>query len=192
MIGRTTAILTRATCILQLGLAASALALSADTNPSTISRVIDQLEAVHSFSDVTISPDGHWITWSEPAPAGADGTVIFVASRTEPSAKPVRVTAVTDANIFVTEEGVAWSPDSRRLAFLSYASNPQQQQIYVADASAPAQATKLTSLGGYVTDLRWTPDGKNVGFLYASGGGGGGPLQAAKAETGVIGSAIHN
>ncbi|MFL6416611.1 MAG: prolyl oligopeptidase family serine peptidase [Bryobacteraceae bacterium] len=190
--GRPTVVLTRATWILQLGLLTWAAQPPAAADRSTITRVIDQLEAVHSFSEVTISPDGRWVTWTEPAPAGGDGTVILVANRTEPNAKPVRVTALSDPNVFVAEEGVAWSPDSRRLAFLSYASNPQQQQIYLAKVSAPAQATKLTSLDGYVTDLRWTPDGKNVGFLYASGGGGGGPLEAAKAETGVIGSAIHN
>ena len=112
--------------------------------------------------------------------------------RTQTSGKPVRVTTVTDPKSFVTEEGVAWSPDSRRLAFLSYGSDHKQKQIYVTNVQSPTQARKLTSLDGYVTDLRWTPDGQSIGFLYAAGGGGGGPLQAAKAETGVIGSAIHN
>ncbi len=192
MIGRTTAVLTRSTCILQLGLSAAAIALPADTNTSTISRVIDQLEAVHSFSEITISPDGHWVTWSEPAPGGVDGTAIFLADRTQPGVKPHRLTALADSSSYVTEEGLAWSPDSRRVAFLSYAGDPKQEQVYVAEVTSTTQAKKLTSLDGYVTDLRWTSDGQNIGFLYAAGGGGGGPLQAAKAETGVIGAAIHN
>src|SRR3954453_16147092 len=192
MIGRITAVFTRLTCILQLGLLAAAVALPADTNASTVSRVIDQLEAVHSFSEVTISPDGHWVTWSEPAPGGVDGTAIFLADRTQPSVKPLRITAVSDPKSYVTEEGLAWSRDSRRVAFLSYASDPKQAQVYALTVASTIQAKKLTSLDGYVTDLRWTSDGQNIGFLYAGGGGGGGPLQAASAETGVIGAAIHN
>jgi dipeptidyl aminopeptidase/acylaminoacyl peptidase len=150
------------------------------------------LEAVHSFSGVTISPDGHWVTWSEPAPGGVDGTVIYLADRIQPNSKPARVTAAADPKSFVTEEAIAWSPDSRRLAFLSYAGDPKQEQIYIADVASPTQTKKITSLDGYLTELHWTPDGQSIGFLYAAGGGGGGPLQAAKAETGVIGSAIHN
>jgi len=196
MTGRTAAFpaaaLTRAVGILCLGLLTSAASWPADTNSSTVTRVIDQLEAVHSFSDVSISPDGHWVAWVEPAPGGVDGSAILFADRTQRGAKPVRLTALADASSYITEGTVAWSPDSRRLAFLSYASDPKQEQVYVADPAKPAGAVKLTSLNGYVTDLRWTPDGHNIGFLYASGGGGGGPLQAAKPETGVIGSAIHN
>src|SRR3954451_19292973 len=193
MIGRTSVVLTRASWIFSLGLLASAAAWSADTNSAAVNRVLDQLEAVHSFSGVTISPDAHWVTWSEPAPGGADGNVILLADRTQRTQKPVRITGVADPKSFATEEGLAWSPDSRRLAFLSYGSDPKQEQVYVVDVGTPASsAKKLTSLDGYVTDLRWTPDGQNIGFLYAAGGGGGGPLQAAKAETGVIGSAIHN
>ncbi len=192
MIGRTIPSLMRVVCLLSLGLLTSAALPAADPNSSTITRVIDQLEAVHSFSGVSISPDGHWVAWVEPAPGGFDGTAILLADRTQKSPKPVRLTALADASTYITEEAVAWSPDSRRLAFLSYASNPKQEQVYVADPANPAGAVKLTWLDGYVTDLRWTPDGQNIGFLYAPGGGGGGPLQAAKPETGVIGSAIHN
>jgi dipeptidyl aminopeptidase/acylaminoacyl peptidase len=51
---------------------------------------------------------------------------------------------------------------------------------------------KLTNLKGYVRDIRWSPDGKELAFLYAENGGGGGPLEAVPAQTGVIGSEIHN
>ncbi|MFL6447144.1 MAG: prolyl oligopeptidase family serine peptidase [Bryobacteraceae bacterium] len=177
---------------MKLGLLASAVAWCADSNSSKISRVIDQLEAVHSFSGVTISPDGHWVTWSEPAPGGASGRLIYLADRTRPASKPARVTAVVDGTSFVTEQSLAWAPDSHRFAFLSYANDPKQEQIYLANVGSEIKPRKLTQLAGYVTDLRWTPDGQNIGFLYAAGGGGGGPLEAAKVETGVIGSAIHN
>jgi dipeptidyl aminopeptidase/acylaminoacyl peptidase len=155
-------------------------------------RVIDQLEQVHSFAHVTISPDGRWVTWTEPAPGGVDGPAIFLADRTNKSTPPKRITAVANTSAYVTENSMAWSPDSRRLAFLSHAANADQAQVYVVTIGGASQPKPLTKLAGYVTDLRWRPDGQSISFLYAAGGGGGGPLQAAKVETGVIGSAIHN
>src|SRR5690242_211888 len=137
MIGRINARFTRAIHIVCLGLLTSAFVWPADQDSSTITRVIDQLEAVHSFSDVSISPDGGWVAWVEPAPSGVDGTVIRLVDRTHKGAEPVRLTALADGSSFVTEESVAWSPDSKRLAFLSYASDPKQEQIYVAEPAKP-------------------------------------------------------
>lgn len=179
-------------CRLSLAILATQAGQCADTNSSTINQVIEQLEAVRSYSGVTISPDGHWVAWVEPATGAAAGSAIYLADRTDTTPKPVRVTALANAASFVSEEGVAWSPDSRRFAFLSYAGDAGQAQVYISDVPAKSKPRQLTSVSGYVADVRWTPDGKSVGFLYAAGGGGGGPLQAAKAETGVIGSAIHN
>src|SRR5437763_15555891 len=101
MMGRTTAVLARATCILQIGLAAAAVALPADTNTSTISRVVDQLEAVHSFSEASISPDGHWVPWTDAAPGSIDGSAIFLVDRTQPGTKPHRIAASADPNCYV-------------------------------------------------------------------------------------------
>ncbi len=182
----------RAGGLVTIGLAAAILGWSADRNASTMDRVIDQLEQVHSFSGVTISPDGRWVTWIESAPGGADGSVIYLADRTDKSTRSKRITAVANTNTYATEDSVAWSSDSHRLAFLSQAADASQAQVYVVTIGEEDKPKLLTKLAGYVTDLRWRPDGQSVSFLYAAGGGGGGPLQAAKVETGVIGSAIHN
>lgn len=178
--------------LLAVSLLASTFAWSADRGASTIDRVIDQLEQVHTYSGVAISPDGRQVVWTEPAPHGADGTAIYVADRQNRSASPRRVTAVDAAGGYVTEGSVVWSPDSQQLAFLSHADKPEQAQVYVVGLSGKAKPKRMTSLDGFVTDLHWLPDGQKLSFLYAAGGGGGGPLEAAKVETGVIGSAIHN
>jgi dipeptidyl aminopeptidase/acylaminoacyl peptidase len=177
---------------MKIGLAMTTIGWSADRNASMMDRVIDQLEKVHSFSGVTISPDGRWVTWIEQAPAGAEGSIIYLVNREDKSAQAKRITAVASMNTYVTENSVAWSEDSQRLAFLSRATDPEQAQVYVVAIGGVDKPKQLTKIAGYVTDLRWRPDGQSVSFLYTAGGGGGGPLQAAKAETGVIGSAIHN
>jgi dipeptidyl aminopeptidase/acylaminoacyl peptidase len=51
---------------------------------------------------------------------------------------------------------------------------------------------RVTDLKGYVTDIRWASQGNRLAFLYAENGGGGGPLEAVPAQTGAIGSDIHN
>src|SRR5207253_1583780 len=84
-----------------------------------------------------------------------------------------------------------WSPDSKTLAVFSTAGENEQAQLWTvhADGSNPQ---KLTHLRGYAARPRWSHDGKQIALLYIEGAGGGGPLMAAPASTGVIDTAIHN
>ena len=158
---------------------------------SQIDRVLHQLEDVHTFSDVTISPDGRWITWIEPASHESDKGVLYLLDWKDPSAHARRIVPANEA---VHPSGVTWSGNSTQFAF--FASKSSQKQIFVfpvSSASAPdAQARRMSNLDGYATDVRWSPDGKRLAFLYAESGGGGGPLEAVPAQTGSIGSDIHN
>ena len=54
-----------------------------------------------------------------------------------------------------------WSPDSKRLAFLS--DRESTQQIYVI-SPAGGEATQLTRFDGGVTGFDWSPDGKRMVF----------------------------
>ncbi len=148
---------------------------------SQIDRVLHQLEQVHSFSGISISPDGKWVAWTQPVPGEAQNTEIYLVNWNDSSAKPRRVSAGSS---------VAWSPDSAQLAFLSHPGS-SQDQVFVVPA-AGGNPRRLTNLKGYVTDIHWAPDGKRLAFLYAENGGGGGPLEAVPAQTGPIGSDIHN
>jgi dipeptidyl aminopeptidase/acylaminoacyl peptidase len=102
---------------------------------------------------------------------------------------PHRLSAGDGKSAFL-EHGIAWSPDSSQIAFLSNAGS-DQEQIAVA-AAGSLKARRLTQLKGYITAVRWSPDGKELAFLYAENGSGGGPLEAVPAQTGAIGSEIHN
>ncbi|HEV8147019.1 MAG TPA: S9 family peptidase [Bryobacteraceae bacterium] len=59
-----------------------------------------------------------------------------------------------------------WSPDSKRLAFLS--DREANQQIYVI-SPAGGEATQLTRFEGGVSGFEWSPDGRHI--VFASTGG---------------------
>ena len=138
-----------------------------------------------TFSGVSISPDGHWVTWEQVAADHSGDTEIYLLDRTNSSAKPARINS-GDEDIGHREHGVVWSSDSKQFAFLR-----DQNQIYMADAVS-RKVRLLADLHGYVTDVRWRPDGAGLAYLFAANGGGGGPLEAVPAQTGVIGGETHN
>jgi len=155
---------------------------------SKIDDVLHQLEQVHTFSGVSISPDGKWIAWSP----GQDGSArygIYLLDWKNPTAKPEGLSAAEGKGSFRQTPPV-WSPDSTQVAFFSDVGG-EGQQVYVLPLRS-RKARRLTRVKGYMTDLRWSPQGDRLSFLYAENGGGGGPLEAVPAQTGAIGSDIHN
>jgi dipeptidyl aminopeptidase/acylaminoacyl peptidase len=138
-----------------------------------IDKMLAELERVHHFGGVSISPDGQSITWAEDAAGGK--SEIYLRSH----GKTARV---------MEGSGVAWAGDSQRFAFISEARG--SAEVYV--ASAGSEPRQLTHVTGDVSDLRWSPDGKQIAFLNVKGGGAGGPLAAVAAQTGVIGSGFEN
>ena len=151
--------------------------------------VLHQLEQVHRFSGVGISPDGRWVSWIS-GPAGSTTESVYVEDLNAKDPKPRRVQA-GDALESSGVAGIAWSADSARLAFLSHADSGQDQ-IYIATPAKSTKAKQITNLKGYVTHLQWLGGSSEIAFLYAEHGGGAGPLAAVPAQTGVIGSDIHN
>lgn len=155
---------------------------------SRIDQVLSQLEQVRSFSGVSISPDGKWVAWTLPTQEDNGNSEIYLAD-SKGAAKARRITA-GDGRALFRESGVAWSPDSSRIAFFSNAGGAQDQ-VFVLPVGG-GKARQVTEVTGYVADIRWAPDGKRLAFLYAENGGGGGPLDAVPAQVGAIESEIHN
>src|SRR5207248_11326302 len=84
----------------------------------------------------------------------------------------------------------AWSPDSKTVALLSTAGEKEQRQLWSVNADG-SNPRKLSQLKGYAARPRWSHDGKQIAFLSIEGAGGGGPLMATPANTGVIDTMIH-
>jgi dipeptidyl aminopeptidase/acylaminoacyl peptidase len=152
--------------------------------------VIDTLSATHRFEQTAISPDGKKVAWVEDIitkrGVSTGDTVIYVA---DIGAKnpPKRISAAV-ADALHAEGSVAWSPDSKRLAFLSDAAKAGQLQLYVMDAAGPSgSARKLTQVKGFISTPGWSPSGKTIAVLFTENATrAAGPLVAETPETGEI------
>jgi dipeptidyl aminopeptidase/acylaminoacyl peptidase len=152
--------------------------------------VIDTLSATHRFEQTAISPDGKKVAWVEDiitkrgVPTG--DTVVYVADIGGKN-PPKRISAAV-ADALHAEGSVAWSPDSKKLAFLSDAAKAGQLQLYVMDAAGPSgSARKLTQVKGFLATPGWSPSGKTIAVLFTENATrAAGPLVAETPETGEI------
>jgi dipeptidyl aminopeptidase/acylaminoacyl peptidase len=151
-------------------------------------QVTEQLGKTVLYDDIALSPDGMHVAWvqSTAAATTSKGTYIVGTSENVPAAM---------VNIGTTGERIdsspSWSPDSKTLAVLSTAGGKDQPQLWTVNVDG-SNPQKHTHLKGYVARPRWSHDGRQIAFLYIEDAGGGGPLMAAPAATGVIDTAFHN
>jgi dipeptidyl aminopeptidase/acylaminoacyl peptidase len=140
------------------------------------------------FEQVAQSPDGKKAAWVEEQidkDGAATGKNDIYVEEYEKALKPLRITAGASGTR-ADEHGLAWSPDSKQLAFLSDAAKGGQLQLYIANFSG-SPVRKLTAVKGLLTTPKWSPDGKTIAVLYTENATrDGGPLVAETPETGVI------
>ncbi len=155
-----------------------------------IDRLLSQLGKVQPIDAVAISPDGRQLAWvierdgkSAIEVATADGHHVHAVSA-----------AATPGSC--DESGIAWSPDSRQLAFIANchvdltSTRVMSNDIYLADPAGNTPPRRLAQLHGYVRSLQWTADGRHIGFLYVPGATRhASAVAAAKLPAGEIGVA---
>ncbi|HWX54868.1 MAG TPA: S9 family peptidase [Verrucomicrobiae bacterium] len=141
------------------------------------SEVIATLFRVRTFEQVTISPDGKMLAWVENSPGGGP-TIYLSATKPGAVARPLGPGA--------GDSSLAWSPDSKSLAFLSDKAKTGQMQLYVISASG-GPARQVTNVNGFLSAPGWSPDGKTIAVLLTENATrASGPLVAEAAQTGVI------
>ena len=108
------------------------------------------------------SPDGKWVVFSlvEPAYDEKDQISDLWIVPLDGSAKPRRLTFTKGG-----ENGVTWSPDSRRIAFSAKREGDEANQLYVLDVDAGGEAVRITSLSTGARSPQWRPDGRALLFV---------------------------
>jgi len=108
-----------------------------------------------------VSPDGKWVVFSilEPSYESDKEVSDLWVSPADGSSAPRRLT-----NTKAPENGVAWSPDSRSIAFTTKREGDEAEQVYILDLVAGGEARRLTSLSTGAANPKWAPDGKAVLF----------------------------
>ncbi|WP_114240965.1 S9 family peptidase [Dyella sp. C9] len=163
-------------------LAPAAMAATAPVDPR-IEQLLTELGKVRQVDAVQVSPDGLQLAWVVRT-NGRDG--IEVAKIDGSDAHAIGSNPPGSCN----QSDIAWAPDSRHLAFLSdCASGGKQKDLLVADVQqAKAVPSHVASLPGIADALSWSPDGKQLGFLYVPNGTRrSSALYAAKPAAGEIG-----
>jgi len=107
-----------------------------------------------------VSPDGRWVVFSvtEPAYDEKEQRSDLWVVPADASAPPRRLTSTKAA-----ENNIAWSADSRRIAFSTRRDGDEAAQIYVLDLSG-GEATRVTSLSTGAGFPAFRPDGKAILF----------------------------
>jgi len=150
-------------------------------------QLTEQLGKTVLYGDIALSPDGSHVAWVQSTAATTSKQTYIQATSANSSAALVNLEAAGER----IDADPAWSPDAKTVAFFSTAGEKEQRQLWSVNADG-SNPRKLSQLKGYAARPRWLHNGKQIAFLYIEDAGGGGPLMAAPANTGVIDTAIHN
>lgn len=155
---------------------------------SKIDQILNSISSVTEFREVAISPDGRKLAYVEGVKnkdkSESRNRAIYVLDPMQPEAAARRIGA-GDGKTAYDEHGIAWSPDSSRLAFLSDRQKSGQLELYV--SGPKGNPHKLTALTGYLADPRWSPDGSQIAILFTENAPRvAGPLEPAARDSGVV------
>jgi dipeptidyl aminopeptidase/acylaminoacyl peptidase len=108
-----------------------------------------------------VSPDGKSVVFSvtDPAYDEKDQWSDLWIVPADGSAKPRRLTWSKSS-----ESDVAWSPDSRRVAFSAKREGDEANEIYVIDVAGGGEAQRVTSISTGARSPQFRPDGKAILF----------------------------
>ena len=150
-------------------------------------QLTEQLGKTVLYDAIALSPDSAHVAWVQSTAATTSKQTYVRGILGSAPAAMVNIASAGERK----DSSPAWSADSKTLSVFSTAGEKDQAQLWTVNADG-SHPQKLTHLNGYAARPCWSHHGKQIAFLYIEGAGGGGPLMAAPAATGVIDTAIHN
>ena len=152
--------------------------LAASLNAQTVPQLLAEISATVQYRETALSPDGHWLAYT----AGVTDTEVFLLDLARPAAIARKLAKGSD---------IAFSPDSKEIAFLSDAAHKNQPQLYTQQVAGGA-SHRLTNLTGYLATPRWSPDGKKIALLFTENAPRkAGPLEPATPDSGPVEQHIY-
>jgi dipeptidyl aminopeptidase/acylaminoacyl peptidase len=116
----------------------------------------EDLASIHRIGAPQVSPDGRWIAYDVSTPdlaANRSFSAVYVMPSTGGAPR-----LISDAKH--QDNGPAWSPDGRSIAYVSNRDGGAHQ-VYVYDVAAQ-QSRKVSDLQGGAGSVKWLPDGSGV------------------------------
>jgi dipeptidyl aminopeptidase/acylaminoacyl peptidase len=141
------------------------LAQTADLREE-VKKIVESQSHAKYISQCVINPGGDAVTWSADGPLGNSSHGVYYAQISNPK-RIARVSGVSEAS-YTYETEPQWSPDGTEIAFISDGGHAGHNQVYVAAANMKSfnLGKVLGNLDGFISHLRWSPDGKYLSVLY--------------------------
>ncbi|HEY0161715.1 MAG TPA: S9 family peptidase, partial [Edaphobacter sp.] len=149
-----------------------------------IGNILDTLGKTRTPSFSDISPDGKTVAWSV---RGSKDYELHLTEISNPS-KDISLRPTSDA-ADCGSDAPSWSPDGETLAYASTCTPEHngQAQIFLWSKKS-GQSRQLTHVTGTIDDLAWSPDGRQIAFLFVENATrSAGALAAMKPWNGVYG-----
>src|SRR5580765_7506478 len=117
---------------------------------------IDDLLAFHRISEPQVSPDGASVVYTVATPDRAGNTSVRNIWIVPTAGGPARQITASGK-----DSGARWSPDGKRLAFVS--SRDGDAAVYTMPLTG-GEPARLTTLSGGAENIFWSPDSKWIAF----------------------------
>ena len=144
-----------ATYAVALGLLSLPAVARTQERPSETLLTVQHYLDMEQVSAPTISPDGRQVVYTR-------RYVNKMEDRFDAVLWIMNVDG-TRNRVFAKGSNPSWSPDGSRIAYLADG-EPKGQQVFVRYVGSEGGATQVTRTDKSPADLRWSPDGKTIGF----------------------------